>query len=57
MVSPDDPQPDFTAWLAAIAARVDLRDGARAVSARHRGYDFGHAAARAAQRIVQALPA
>lgn len=57
MVSPDDPQPDFKGWLAAIAARADLREGARAWGARHRGYDFEHAAARAASRIVQALPA
>jgi len=57
MVSLDDPQPDFKPWLSAIAGRADLREGARAWSARHRGYDFEHAAARAAKRIVRALPA
>ena len=57
MVSPDDPQPEFRAWLGGILAREELRAGARALSAAHRGYDFAHAAARAAQRIAQALPA
>lgn len=57
MLSPDDPQPDFEPWLSAIAARADLRAGARAMSDAHRGYDFELAAARAAKRIVQSLPA
>lgn len=57
MVSPDDPQPEFRTWLGSILAREELRAGARALSAAHRGYDFAHAAERAARRIAQALPA
>jgi UDP:flavonoid glycosyltransferase YjiC (YdhE family) len=56
MISPDDPPPDFATWLTDIAARSDLREGARALGHAHRGYDFDQAAARAAQRIAAALP-
>jgi UDP:flavonoid glycosyltransferase YjiC (YdhE family) len=56
-ISPDDPPPDFAAWLGAIAQRADLREGARALGRAHQGYDFAHAAERAAQRIAQAVTA
>ena len=56
-ISPDDPPPDFATWLTAIARRAELREGARALGRAHQGHDFEHAAARAAQRIAQALPA
>ncbi len=56
-IAPDDPPPDFAAWLGAIAQRAELREGARALARAHQGYDFEHAAARAAQRIARALPA
>src|SRR5258706_11647230 len=56
-ISPHGPPPDFPAWLPALAQRARPRAGAPPLRRRPQGYDFGHAAARAAQRIAQALPA
>jgi UDP:flavonoid glycosyltransferase YjiC (YdhE family) len=57
LVSPEEAAPDFREWFGELLARDDLREAARRHAGTHRGYSFGDATRRAAERIVQVATA
>jgi hypothetical protein len=52
IISPDEPPPDFHAWLTCLLARADLGAAARERAAALGGYSFAAGTRRAAERIA-----
>jgi UDP:flavonoid glycosyltransferase YjiC (YdhE family) len=57
LISPDEPPPDFHAWLSGVLARADLARAARVRAEGFRGYSFAAGTRRAAERIAAAAGA